>query len=703
MQKAHARGPASPSLDALLTQSAWLRRLAGTLVRGEAAADDLVQETWLAVLRHPPRDARFPRAWLARIVRNLAANRRRAETRRGEHEADAAGPGTSFDPAPFDPARAAQAVEMQRLLAEAVLRLDEPLRSVVVLRYLQGLDSRASGARLGIAAGTVRWRLKRALEELRADLDARFGDRERWCSALLLLAPAEAARLTGAGSSTALSGTALVAAGGLLVGAVLLLRTTTGAELRGVEPLVAAEGGLAVETAALAEPLGLPPRPLEPRSAPVDVRRDSTPPPAPPTAELRAPIRGQLRLVDPYRRPAPGEALPPLDEALRLELRAADLSVRESLVSAPDGSFRTRGSFPAGFVLVRVLRPAGDPAGDPEVRFDPGATAPLDVPVNWPNALRGRLLDALDRPLVDASVLFTPLDALAPVKEVEVGAEGRFSIAGLPLGRCRVEIVCGFERDERVVQVARGPNELGELRLGFHGSGGEIGGRITGLDGTEFVLLVLTDAAGGSSTRLAVSLDGETEFRFPRVPSGAYRLDVIPFEGTRFEPASLEVTAPRTDLRIRATGAGEPLSLRARAGGRRIEGVTLVRVRGQWVFDAAPPWEDIEEWILLANDCRPVREGRPEEASLDVPLVPGWGGVFLFSEGGGIDSVIGAPVSGVQVRLDGTTVATSDASGIAVVDFAQEPEGTWTVHKPGWHTVDPHFGPGFDPVRLVRE
>ena len=40
--------------EALLAHAAWLRRLAEVLTRGDADAEDLVQETWLAALRSPP-------------------------------------------------------------------------------------------------------------------------------------------------------------------------------------------------------------------------------------------------------------------------------------------------------------------------------------------------------------------------------------------------------------------------------------------------------------------------------------------------------------------------------------------------------------------------------------------------------------------------------------------------------------------------
>ncbi len=160
----------------LLEESGWLRALAASLIGDGTQADDLVQDTWLAALRRPPRSAAEPRPWLARVARNLARNTRRERTRRQAREEfvaeERAHPG---------PDALAQQAEAQRLLADAVTRLAEPLRAVVVLRYFQGLDSSAAAARLGLPASTVRTRLQRALEELRADLDRRFdGGRAGW-------------------------------------------------------------------------------------------------------------------------------------------------------------------------------------------------------------------------------------------------------------------------------------------------------------------------------------------------------------------------------------------------------------------------------------------------------------------------------------------------------------------------------------------
>src|SRR5689334_19692922 len=81
--------PENQAFD-LEAHGAWLRRLARALAIDGPAADDLVQETWLSALEHPPESGRSPRPWLSRVLRNLAHNARRAESRRARREREAA-------------------------------------------------------------------------------------------------------------------------------------------------------------------------------------------------------------------------------------------------------------------------------------------------------------------------------------------------------------------------------------------------------------------------------------------------------------------------------------------------------------------------------------------------------------------------------------------------------------------------------------
>lgn len=199
-------------VEELLNEAGWLRRLAAGLVGEGAQAEDLLQDTWVAALRRPPSTERDVRPWLARVVRNLARNAGRDRARREARESFAHEERESPEPAAL-----AQEAEAQRLLAEAVTRLAEPLRAVIVLRYFQGLDSNAAAEHLGVPASTVRTRTQKALEELRAPLDRRVeGGRRAWAALLAPLARrGSALPAAGAASSWPLLALGAAAACGL--------------------------------------------------------------------------------------------------------------------------------------------------------------------------------------------------------------------------------------------------------------------------------------------------------------------------------------------------------------------------------------------------------------------------------------------------------------------------------------------------------
>jgi hypothetical protein len=72
-----------------------------------------------------------------------------------------------------------------------VLELREPFRRTVLLRYFKGRSSAEIARAQSVPDGTVRWRLKSAIDQLRARLDQEAGgDRARWHRALLPLLPA---------------------------------------------------------------------------------------------------------------------------------------------------------------------------------------------------------------------------------------------------------------------------------------------------------------------------------------------------------------------------------------------------------------------------------------------------------------------------------------------------------------------------------
>jgi RNA polymerase sigma-70 factor (ECF subfamily) len=201
--------------ERLLAEGAFVRALARDLVAGAADADDLVQETWLRALVKPPQAGISPRAWLAGLVKNVSRERRRADERRDRRELRAASAASSSPPiANDDPAALAERFELVRRILSWVDELAEPQRTTLLRRYLDGLEPAEIARRDSIPDATVRSRIKRALDELRARLDsAHGGERANWMAALLPWTR-HAAMVA--------AGTPAVAIGGLLVKGTLV-------------------------------------------------------------------------------------------------------------------------------------------------------------------------------------------------------------------------------------------------------------------------------------------------------------------------------------------------------------------------------------------------------------------------------------------------------------------------------------------------
>jgi len=165
-------------------------------------------------------------AWMRRLARRRGRERlRRGVERRAAREEAVEGGQDSV-------AR----LEVQRLVADAVLALDEPYRTAVLLRHQEGLDAAEIGRRTGCTPAAARQHVARGLTQLRGRLDRRFGgERGAWCAAFsaalrpaknLGFGSAETAALAAGGigmASKSLVVTALVAAS--VAGAMWLVRS----------------------------------------------------------------------------------------------------------------------------------------------------------------------------------------------------------------------------------------------------------------------------------------------------------------------------------------------------------------------------------------------------------------------------------------------------------------------------------------------
>ncbi len=141
--------------------------IARLILHDEAAAEDATQEALVAAWRHI-RGLRDPdrfEAWLHRLLVNECHHAARRDRRRTSLEVHV----PAFD-APEPDATDQLAIRDQ--LDRGFRRLDVDHRAVVVLSYYAGLRPDEAAEVLGWPTGTVRSRLHRAMQQMRAGLDA---------------------------------------------------------------------------------------------------------------------------------------------------------------------------------------------------------------------------------------------------------------------------------------------------------------------------------------------------------------------------------------------------------------------------------------------------------------------------------------------------------------------------------------------------
>ncbi|MCI0339867.1 MAG: sigma-70 family RNA polymerase sigma factor [Planctomycetales bacterium] len=288
--------PASP--ESLLAHGDFVRGLARSLLWDPELADDVVQQAFLAALSRPPLDAARPRAWLAAVVRNLAAKALRGASRRAAREAAAA----RSEGVPST-AEVVERESVRRRVVEAVLALEEPYRGAILLRFYEDLPPREIAARLGEPVETVKTHVKRGLARLRERLDRDHGgDRRAWGVALLPFAGREgAAALAGTGGGIAMAGKGKLAAaaifisvGGLGLWAAFGGRSPEPPLSSGAPGELKSEGPTARDSAEPKAPVLAPVATAEaPRGAPAVPARIAEPPP--PESEAPAPVMAKRR------------------------------------------------------------------------------------------------------------------------------------------------------------------------------------------------------------------------------------------------------------------------------------------------------------------------------------------------------------------------------------------------------------------------
>jgi RNA polymerase sigma-70 factor, ECF subfamily len=152
----------------LADSSALAFRVAFSVLRHRQDAEDVAQEAFARAYQsfRRLRDRDRFRAWLVRTTWRLALDRRRGDRRRQAREEREAALTSGLT---RHLEEEAIATERSRRLWQAIDRLPEKLRVVVVLAAIDGHGVREVAALVGVPAGTVKSRLfdaRRRLQEL---------------------------------------------------------------------------------------------------------------------------------------------------------------------------------------------------------------------------------------------------------------------------------------------------------------------------------------------------------------------------------------------------------------------------------------------------------------------------------------------------------------------------------------------------------
>lgn len=509
-------------LDDLIAESGWAHALARNLVRSAADADDAVQEALLAAGHKLPGREQPLRPWFAAVLRNVVRMQQRAAARRRRREAVHAQQAEHSLPAAGE---LVQKAEAQQQLVQAVLRLDEPFRETVLLHFFEDLSSAEIARRQGIPAGTVRWRVKRGLDQLRDDFDARHGDRRAWCLLLAPLARPPAASL--ALSSMTLSALGLMIMKWMTVSAALGGLFWFGAQMTG---LLGSDPVLLRDESQPREELGYVawrPEPgvrsgLPAGSEPVVPR-----PEVAPLGTLTA------RCVDGGDVPLPGVNL----RVFHRTGFGAELG--EPAQSGADGTVACRVAVPprkraeTEVLLVRAERP-GYATVIRELRMEPGGEVALGTLRMAPGgALHGRVVDVTGQPVADAELWIPARDLRqpGPARRVEFRSDDRggFRVTGLPVGLCQVYGKEGLRRGQSGLVEVRGGQQSRRplvLVLGPPAPGTGLQGVVLDPEGQPLpdARVSLAYAGEGRSGTDSTQSDAQGRFRFDPVPVDACRV-----------------------------------------------------------------------------------------------------------------------------------------------------------------------------------
>jgi len=181
---ARARGREEAAIRALMqANNRRLYRLARGILRNDAEAEDVVQETWVRAFTHLDSfrgDSSFA-TWLSRIAMNEALGRLRRA--RPSVEWTTLPPGTleaqiiqfPNSGGSEDPEKTMAQREIRHVVEHAIDELPEAFRIVFITRVIEGMNVEETAELLDLKPETVKTRLHRARAMLKENVERKIG------------------------------------------------------------------------------------------------------------------------------------------------------------------------------------------------------------------------------------------------------------------------------------------------------------------------------------------------------------------------------------------------------------------------------------------------------------------------------------------------------------------------------------------------
>lgn len=349
--------------------------------------------------------------------------------------------------------------------------------------------------------------------------------------------------------------------------------------------------------------------------------------------------------------------------------------------------------------------------------------------------LDGRVVDERGRPVQATVIALRRGVRRAPDTEwpqVHTDEAGAWHLIGLEAGATRLLVLTDHRPAQRVdLELERGASRDVEIVVAPLAPAGPIRGALVAPEaGNDPSGIVRLESIDGGSTNFAAfcfeldffgksTPDGRAAFEFGEVPAGRYRLSVLPIDGRRYEPESIEVVAPaevefRTE-ELEASSRGrtyELLLCDAKSGARLSEASLLFHLDPFWSSEVEQ--DDAFQELLELGEHAPAslvvsrpgyrpaflylpgafrsarREGDLVQVRLD--LQPGWGAALIVVDAEQSlcgDDVMQSSIlsmrglAGARVVANGRVVGTSDARGLALC-ASDGPIEEFEVELAGW-------------------